>query len=83
MSASELAGRLHREVHGVREATVWLHSSIGRRIDQPTLALAQAILEKTMSLHRAEPSIRKVMDEAFAGIAASCHNLARGYYRVS
>jgi S-adenosylmethionine synthetase len=77
MSASELAGRLHREGPGVREATVWLHSSIDRRIDQPTLALAQVILEKTMALDRVEPSIRKVMEEAFAGMVAFCHDLAR------
>ena len=67
----------------MREATVWLHSSIGRRIDQPTLALAQVILKKTMPLHRAELSIRNVMDEAFAGTAAFCHDLARGHYQVS
>ncbi len=81
--AQELADRVHARVAGVREATVWLGSTIGQRIDRPTLATVQVALAPGRSLRRIEGAIREIMNEGIEDIGSFCEALAAGAYRVS
>lgn len=80
--AHELALRIHRQVPGVQEVTVWLGSTIGRRIDRPAIATAQISLTPGLSLRRAEAAAHTIIREGLAGLGSFCDALARGAYGV-
>lgn len=80
--AHELALRIHRQVPGVREATVWLGSTIGRRIDRPAIATAQVSLAPGVPLHRVQAEARGIIREGLAGLKPFCDALALGKYPV-
>ncbi len=80
--ARDLATQLHERVEGVREATVWLLSAIGRRIDQPALIRACVAMAPGHA-RGAEPAARRVLAEGLAGIGRLCEDLAAGRYPVA
>jgi S-adenosylmethionine synthetase len=80
--AQELAERIRSRVTGVREATVWLGSTIGQRIDRPTLARVQVALAPGRPLRRLEGAIRAIVGEGLADLSSFCEALARGAHRV-
>jgi S-adenosylmethionine synthetase len=80
--AHELAARIHREVAGVREVTVWLCSTIGRRIDRPAVAAAQVSLARSMTLDRVRAPVARIIREGLEGIGPFCEALAEGKYSV-
>lgn len=80
--AHDLAGRIHRQVGGVSEVTVWLCSRIGQRIDRPAVASAQIVLAPGASFPPVRRAAEGVIQEGLAKIGAFCEDLARGVYPV-
>jgi S-adenosylmethionine synthetase len=78
----EIAMRIHRQVPGLREVTLWLGSTIGHRIDRPTLVAAQVSPARGTSLRRVQPAIRRIIQEELDGLEPFCQALARGKYPV-
>lgn len=80
--AHRLAGRIHRQVAGVNEVTVWLCSRIGQRIDEPAVAAAQIVLKPGVSFRSVRLEVQGVIQDGLAKIGAFCEDLARGTYPV-
>lgn len=80
--AQELANRVHTQVPGVREVSVWLCSRIGQRVDRPALVAAQVALSPGTALRRAEGPIRDLLRDGLAQIGPFCQGLAQGKYPV-
>ncbi len=80
--AHELAARIHAQVPGIRDVTVWLASRIGERIDRPALATVQANVASGLSLRQARPAILRIVRAGLADIEAFCEALAAGRYPV-
>lgn len=80
--AQVLAERIHREVPGLREATVWLTSEIGRPISSPRLAMVEVSLNRGVSLRSVQPQVRRLARGALANLGPFCEALARGEYGV-
>jgi S-adenosylmethionine synthetase len=78
----EIADHVYREVDGVREATIWLCSQIGKPIDQPMMADAQLILEQGASLEDVRQQVTAVMDRELASIHDFTQRLAQGELKV-
>lgn len=80
--AHDLANRVHRQVPGVREVTVWLCSTIGRRIDRPSLAVAQVSLASGIPLRRVRAAIQEIIQGGLDALGPFCQALAMGKYPV-
>jgi S-adenosylmethionine synthetase len=80
--AQVLAERIHREVRGLREATVWLTSEIGRPLSSPRIAVVEVGLKRGVSLGSVEPQVRRHVRRALAHLGPFCEALARGEYAV-
>jgi S-adenosylmethionine synthetase len=80
--AQELANRVHGQVPGVREVSVWLCSRIGQRVDRPALATAQVALGRGAGRRRAQAAIRRIIREGLEQMGPFCRDLAQGKYRV-
>lgn len=78
----EIADHVYREVQGIREATVWLCSQIGRPIDQPMMAAARLVLEPGVALEEVQGSVAAVIDRELAGIHSFTQRLAQGELSV-
>ncbi|MBI4525698.1 MAG: methionine adenosyltransferase [Deltaproteobacteria bacterium] len=77
-----LARRLHADVPGLREVTVWLCSRIGQPVDQPQMVSAQVVLEKGCALSDVSVRIRQIVGEEFARMPVFCEELVRGVYPI-
>jgi S-adenosylmethionine synthetase len=81
-----LAHRLAREicesVEGVKEVYVLLLSRIGSPIDQPQMATARVLLEKSRGIADVRAAVRAIMERRFASIGRFCDALSRGRYPV-
>jgi S-adenosylmethionine synthetase len=78
----EIAGKVYQEVQGIREATVWLCSQIGKPIYQPLMAAAALILEPDVGIEEVQPSVAAVIDRELAGIHNFTQRLAQGELAV-
>lgn len=78
----EIAGRIHREVEGVREATIYLCSQIGNPVERPMVATAQLSLDPGMTLEKAGRHASGIIEEELDGICGFSGLLADGYYPV-
>ena len=77
-----LAERIHREVPGLRQVTVWLCSRIGAVIDKPQVASVQVALESTARLADVEEQIRNIVARELQRMPEFCRELAGGKYSV-
>jgi S-adenosylmethionine synthetase len=78
----EIASRVHREVGGIREVTVWLCSQIGKPIDHPLIAEAQLILEPETLLEDVRDPVIGVIDRELEGIQSFTQRLTMGELSV-
>ena len=78
----KIAARIHREVAGVRETTVFLCSQIGRPIDHPLIASARITPEPDADMAEIGKHATSIIDGELAGIDSFCQKLAEGKYRV-
>lgn len=78
----EIAARIHREVAGVREATVFLCSQIGRPIDHPLIASARISPEPGADMAELQNRAAGIIGQELEEIETFCQKLAEGQYRV-
>jgi S-adenosylmethionine synthetase len=78
----EIAGRIHREIPGVREATVYLCSQIGKPIDQPLIASARLCTERGSDFDDISKQASAIIDSELDGIGQFSVLLSEGHYRV-
>ena len=77
-----IAGRLEREIEGLAEATVWLVSRIGERIDRPATIAVQARPEPGGALVDLEPAIENVVHQSLEKVPELVGELIRGEHPV-
>ena len=80
--AHQLAKRIHDQIPPVQEVTVWLTSTIGKRIDHPAIASAYVNLEKGTSLRSVRPKVQNIMQDGLSQLNQFCQELAKGQYPV-
>ncbi len=80
--AQVLAEQICHKVKGVREATVWITSQIGRPIASPHSVVVEVNLIPGTALKAVDPLIRVQVEQAFSGIGPFCKALAEGVYGV-
>ena len=78
----QIAARIHREVAGVREATVFLCSQIGRPVDQPLIASARITPEPGADIAELQRRAANIIDSELDGIDLFCQKLAGGQFPV-
>jgi S-adenosylmethionine synthetase len=78
----EIAGMIHRETAGVREAVVYLCSQIGKPVDHPLVASAQLVLEPEADLEEARKQAAEIIDRELEDIPQFITRLTEGKYRV-
>jgi S-adenosylmethionine synthetase len=74
----QIANRIVEQVSGVKETYVWLLSQIGRPINEPSVASAQIIPEKGVSVKSLSPQVEEVIAYEFEHLAEFCDKLAKG-----
>lgn len=80
--ARETAARIHREVQGVAEVSVFLCSQIGKPLDQPLTASARIVTEEGVQLRKISDDIASIIDLELAGISAFTLRLSKGEFAV-
>ncbi len=80
--AHRLAGRIHQEIRGVEEATVWMVSAIGRPVHSPMTVSVEIRLRKGVSLGRVSGSIQDLVNSELGHMHEFCEQLAMGAYRI-
>ena len=80
--AQVLAEDIHKKVRGLREATVWITSQIGRPVAAPQAVAVEVVLSSGATLENVRPQIHREIHLAFAHIDSFCQALARGLYAV-
>ena len=78
----EIARRIHKEVNGIREVTVYLCSQIGKPLDEPLQASAKLVLEKDIHLEDVREAVASIMQVELAYIGIFIEQLALGKYNV-
>jgi S-adenosylmethionine synthetase len=80
--AHELAMRIHAEVRGVRDVTVWMVSRIGQPINRPLVVSAQVSLKKGYALKKISGDIQDLITHELADMEAFCNNLSKGQFGI-
>jgi S-adenosylmethionine synthetase len=80
--ARETAARIHREVPGVLEVSLFLCSQIGKPLDQPLTATAKVTMEPGAVLRKISDHIASIIDRELAEITAFTARLSRGEFTV-
>jgi len=78
----EIARRIHKEIPGVREVTVYLCSQIGKPIDEPLQASASLIFEEGALLEDIREAVALIIQVELAYIGVFIEQLALGKYTV-
>ncbi|HEY5599904.1 MAG TPA: methionine adenosyltransferase, partial [Candidatus Manganitrophaceae bacterium] len=77
-----LAGRIHAEIPGIREVTVWLCSQIGEPVDRPRIILAQLYLQPNVTLEDVAAPIRQLINQELTRMPSFLEELVAGRYPV-
>ena len=80
--ARELAMRIHAEIRGVRNATVWIVSTIGQPINRPLVVSAQLSLKKGFSLKRITGDVQDLIKNELVDMEGFCDALAKGQFGI-
>jgi S-adenosylmethionine synthetase len=78
----QIAGKIHRELDGVRAVTLSLCSQIGHPIDRPLAASAQLSFEADTNTERLKQQAAVIIDRELADIDTFCRHLAEGKFPV-
>jgi len=73
-----IAEAIYEQVPGLREVYVWLLSQIGRPVDEPLIAAAQAVLEPNTKLSEVASQIEDIMAAKLDTIRDLTWELAQG-----
>lgn len=77
-----LAARIHNEIPGLREVTVWLCSRIGEPIDRPQMTSVQVHLQPGVTVATVSDPIRQVVRQELERMPVFCEELAQGRYSI-
>jgi S-adenosylmethionine synthetase len=80
--AHELAVRIHAEISGVRNVTVWMVSRIGQSINRPLVVSTQLSLKKGYSLKRITGDVQDLIKNELVDMERFCNTLATGKFRI-
>jgi S-adenosylmethionine synthetase len=80
--AHELAMRIHAEILGVRDITVWIVSTIGQPINCPLVVSAQVGLKKGYSLKRISGDVQDLIKHELVDMERFCNALATGKFGI-
>ena len=80
--AHELAMRIHAEIRGVRDVTVWMVSTIGQPINRPLVVSAQVGLKKGYALKRISGDVQDLIKNELVDMERFCNALATGKFRI-
>lgn len=78
----KIAKEIFENVPDIKEVYFWLLSEIGRRIDEPKIAVAQLILEKGNSIENVEKEVEEIISKELENIDKFCLELAKGKFNV-
>jgi S-adenosylmethionine synthetase len=78
----KIAGRIYDQVADLEEVYVWLVSQIGKPIDQPATAVAQAVPKSGISIGDVKAGVEEVMNFELENIDKFCDDLARGKIQI-
>jgi S-adenosylmethionine synthetase len=78
----EMALKIHDQIRGVRDVTVWMTSMIGQPIHHPVMVSAQVGLKKGHSLKRIAKDVQALIKSELGGMETFCDALAKGRYRI-
>jgi len=78
----KIAKEIFENVPDIKEVYFWLLSEIGRRIDEPKIAVAQLILEKGNSIQNVEKEVEEIISKELENIDKFCLELAKGKFNV-
>ena len=73
-----IANRVCENVNGIKETYIWLVSSIGKPINEPSVCSAQVIPEDGVRLDELAPQIEEVIAYEFDHLDEFCNDLAMG-----
>jgi S-adenosylmethionine synthetase len=73
-----IANRVCENVSGIKETYIWLVSSIGKPINEPSVCSAQVIPEDGVRFKELVPQIEEVIDHEFDHLDEFCNDLALG-----
>ncbi|NTW84058.1 MAG: methionine adenosyltransferase [Chlorobiaceae bacterium] len=80
--ARETAARIHREVPGISEVSVFFCSQIGKPLDRPLTATAKVSTIEGFPLRKISNDIAAIIDRELAEIGNFTTRLARGEFSV-
>ncbi len=80
--AHELAMRIHAEIRGVGNVTVWLVSRIGQPINHPLVVSAQVGLKRGYSLKRITGDVQDLIKNELVDMERFCNALATGKFGI-
>ena len=80
--AHELAMRIHAEIRGVRNVTVWMVSRIGQPINRPLVVSTQLSLKKGYSLKRITGDVQDLIKNELVDMERFCDALAKGQFGI-
>jgi S-adenosylmethionine synthetase len=83
MLAFALADTLVRRVDALAGVTVWIHTQIGRPIDDPSQVFLLAHLARGAALGDIDRAARAIVDEQLAEVPAFCRSLMTGRRTVA
>lgn len=78
----EMARRIHKEVDGIMEVTVYLCSQIGKPLDEPLIATAKLVLEKDVHLDDVREAVTSIIHVELAYIGVFIEQLTLGKFGV-
>jgi S-adenosylmethionine synthetase len=73
-----IADRVCENVNGIKETYIWLVSSIGKPINEPSVCSAQVIPDDGVRLEELAPQIEEVIAHEFDHLDEFCNDLAQG-----
>jgi len=73
-----IANQVYAQVPGLEEVYIWLLSQIGKPINQPAIAAAQAVLKPGTSISSVRKDIKEVINSELENIDRFCTDLAQG-----
>ncbi|MGD9851690.1 MAG: methionine adenosyltransferase [Nitrospirales bacterium] len=78
----ELARRVHANINGVRDVTIWMTSRIGQAIDHPLIISAQVGVKKGSSFKKVSGDVHELIEAELSNMKEFCDALANGQYGV-
>jgi S-adenosylmethionine synthetase len=77
-----LAGRIYKQISGLREVEVWLCSRIGDPVNQPQIVSIQVHLHPGITLEDIALPLQQVVKEELSKIPIFCQELIQGRYPI-